>query len=308
MLEGAAFVALIIVWRTSRERVAGHVYMFAVLLSAAAMVTGTLLLEAGYSSLVLPLILTGFAIKLALVPLYLWLPLVAEKTPASVIGLVVAVVDVAAFGELLMLREISPWLFTKTAPWLTVALLSALGGAALMLAQRDLKRLLAFSTIEDMGYLILGVTIGGQLGLTGAALGVTVHALAKALLFSSLTKIESDGEPLTLNTSGMAVRYPLSGAGFLIGAFAMLGIPPTLGYAARWRLYGAANEAGFVFLVVLLVATALAVLAYARVIALYWWGSGKEGKKREPASLVLVVIGIGLIILVFGLYPGLFTG
>jgi len=308
MLEGAAFVALIIVWKTSRERVAGHVYMFAVLLSAAAIITGTLLLEAGHSSLVLPLLLTGFAIKLALVPLYIWLPLVAEKTPASVIGLVVAVVDVAAFSELLMLRETSPWLFTETAPWLAVALLSALGGAALMLAQRDLKRLLAFSTIEDMGYLILGVTIGGELGLTGAALGVTVHALAKALLFSSLTRIEADDEPLTLNTSGMAFRYPLSGAGFLIGALAMLGIPPTLGYAARWRLYGAANQAGFVFMVVLLLATALAVLAYARVIALYWWGSGKEKKQHEPVPLVFVVVGLSIILLIFGFYPGLFTG
>lgn len=139
-------------------------------------------------------------------------------------------------------------------------------------------------------------------------MGVTVHALAKALLFSSLTRIEADDEPLTLNTSGMAFRYPLSGAGFLIGALAMLGIPPTLGYAARWRLYGAANQAGFVFMVVLLLATALAVLAYARVIALYWWGSGKEKKQHEPVPLVFVVVGLSIILLIFGFYPGLFTG
>jgi len=307
-LEGAALVVLILVWKTSQEKVAGRVYMLTVILSAVAMITGTLLLEAGHSSLVLPLLLTGFAIKLALVPLYLWLPLVAEKTPASVIGLVVAVVDVAAFGELLMLRETSSWLFTAAAPWLTVALLSALGGAALMLAQKDLKRFLAFSTIEDMGYLILGVTIGGKLGLTGAAIGATVHALAKALLFSSLTRIEADEEPLTLNTSGLASRYPLSGAGFLIGTLAMLGIPPTLGYTARWRLYGAANQAGFVFMVVLLGATALAVLAYARVIALYWWGPGKEKKQYEPVPLVLAVVGLSIILLIFGFYPGVFTG
>jgi NADH:ubiquinone oxidoreductase subunit 5 (subunit L)/multisubunit Na+/H+ antiporter MnhA subunit len=309
LLEGAAFVALALVWQTATARPIPHVYLLAVLLSAAAMVSGTLLLDIAPPGLAIALLLTGFTLKLALVPLYLWLPLVAEATPASVVGLIVAVVDVAAFGELLTLRGAVPWLFAPPGPWLALALLSALGGALLMLAQRDLKRLLAFSTIEDMGYLLLGVTLGGELGLGGAMLGATVHALAKALLFASLSAAEAEGPP-TLDARGLAVRYPISGAGFLLGALAMLGLPPTLGYVARWRLYGVAAQAGLPFLVGLLLATSLAMLAYARVIARCWWGPGEdtEPRRREPIPLTVALVGLSLILLLAGLWPSLVSG
>jgi formate hydrogenlyase subunit 3/multisubunit Na+/H+ antiporter MnhD subunit len=178
----------------------------------------------------------------------------------------------------------------------------------MMLAQRNLKRLLAFSTVEDTGYLLLGLTLGGELGLTGAMLGVTVHALAKALLFASLSAPEADGPP-TLDRRGLAARYPLSGAGFLVGALAILGMPPTAGYLARWRLYSAAAQVGWPFLVLLLLATSLAVLAYARVITGCWWGpgeeEGEEAKGGEPVALKIALVGLSVILVMVGLWPGL---
>jgi len=307
-LEIAAFAALAIVWKTSRSAPAGKAYLTAVLISAAATIAGNLLMAGGPPSVVMALMLTGFAVKLALVPLYVWLPLVAESVPAVVVGFVTAVVDIAAFGELLALRQGAPWLFAPALPWLVLGLVSALAGAALMLGQRDLKRLLAFSTIEDMGYLVLGVTAGGALGLTGAAAGAAVHALAKALLFASLTKLETDGAPLGLPSGGMASRYPAAGAGFLCGALAMLGIPPTAGYPARWRLYECAGRTGRYALAVLIAATALAVLAYSRAIASYWWGGGDQDRKHEPAVLTAAFAGLAALLLVFGLWPRLLTG
>ncbi len=310
LLEGATLATLILVWQMAAERHTRRVYLAAALLAMVTTTVGLLMLDTAPPVLVAVLLLTGFALKLALVPLYLWLPLVAEATPAPVIGLLVAVVDVAAFGELLTLRQSAPWLFEPATLWLGLALLSALGGAALMLAQRNLKRLLAFSTIEDMGFLLLGLTLGGEWGLTGAMLGATVHALAKALLFASLSAVEVEGPP-GLDMKGLAARYPLSGAGFLVGSLAVLGVPPTLGYAAHWRLYSAAAAAGWPFLAVLLLATALAVLAYARVIAVCWWGpGGEETKKRghEPITLAVALVGLSLILLLVGLWPGLVSG
>lgn len=310
LLEVSALAALILVWQTAINRTVAQVYLLVVLLSAAMTLGGLLMLDTVLPQLALALLLTGLALKLALVPLYLWLPQVAESTPAVVAGLVVAVIDVAAFGELLALRQSVPWLFGPTIPWLTLALLSALGGAGLMLAQRDLKRLLAFSTIEDMGFLLLGLTAGGELGLAGATLGVIVHALAKALLFASLSAPETSGS-LTLATRGLAARYPVSGAGFLVGALAVLGIPPTLGYAAHWRLYGAAAEVGIPLLFLLLLATALAVLAYVRVLAKCWWGppeaaaSKRESPVPESSLLKAAIIGLSVILLLAGLWPGL---
>mgnify|MGYP005865764809 FL=1 len=158
-----------------------------------------------------------------------------------------------------------------------------------------------------MGYLLLGLTLGGELGLTGALLGAIVHALAKVLLFASLTLPEAERQSLTLDVGGLAASYPVAGAGFLLGALAMLGIPPTLGYAARWRLYGLAAETSPWLLAALLLATALAVLAYARVIASFWWGAGEQ-RRSEPLPLIVAVVGLSAILLVTGVWPSLLSG
>ncbi len=308
LLEIAAFAALCLVWQAGRSTPARKAYLAAVVISAAATIGGNLVRDSAPASLVVALILTGISVKLALVPLSMWLPLVAGAVPAVVVGLVAAVVDVAAFGELLALRASAPWLFAPAFPWLAMALLSAFAGAALMLGQKDVKRLLAFSTVEDMGYLVLGVTMGGVTGLTGAAAGAAVHALAKALLFTSLAKIEADGAPLSLPAGGMASRYPAAGAAFLFGALAMLGLPPTAGFSARWRIYECAGWAGPYVLGVLLAASALAVLAYSRVIVEYWWGGEAAAGGKEPFALTAALAVLAALLLVFGLVPRLLTG
>jgi len=305
LLEGSSLVALLVVWKSGKSRSARLSYLLAVLVSAGAIISGTVMSGSASLNLILCLMITGFVIKLALVPIYLWLPMVAEDTPAPIVGLVVSVVDVTAFGELLMLRQSSPWLFAPTELWLTIALLSAFGGALLMLAQNDFKRLLAFSTIEDMGYLMLGVTLGGDLGLKGAVLGIMVHSLAKALLFSSLAFVESNDIPPTLAMRGLAARYPISGFGFVLGSLVMMGVPPTAGYIARWRLYGAALQAGLPYLFIMLLSTILALLAYSRVVALCWWGTSSANKEHEPSLLRLSIIGLCIILLLMGLWPGL---
>jgi formate hydrogenlyase subunit 3/multisubunit Na+/H+ antiporter MnhD subunit len=313
ILEGATLLALILVWLATSERKAAWAYLLAVFLSAVAILCGTLFLNTAPGSLLLALFLVGVALKLALVPLYIWLPMVAEAVPAPLVGLIVALIDVAAFGEFLALRSAAPWIFSPDAPWLALALFSAVGGAGLMLAQRDLKRLLAFSSIEDMGYLLFAATLGGELGLNGAMLGAIVHALGKAMLFASLSKAETDGL-LKPGVRSLAARYPLSGAGFTLGALAILGFPPTLGYVARWRIYTVAANASPWLLGALLLASALAVLAYARALVITWWGAGDQTQEkrteeveavREPLPLAIALLCAGLILLLTGLWPRL---
>jgi len=103
-LEAAAMAAFFLLLLSGVERAVRNVYLLAVVLSAAALVSGTLLLDNGPAGLVLALFIGGFALKLALVPTYLWLPKVAERTPAVLVGIMVAVVDVTAFAELIALR------------------------------------------------------------------------------------------------------------------------------------------------------------------------------------------------------------
>jgi formate hydrogenlyase subunit 3/multisubunit Na+/H+ antiporter MnhD subunit len=95
---------------------------------------------------------------------------------------------------------------TAIAIWLLLAVAAAICGAVLALAQRHLKRVLAFSTITDMGLLTAGVVLGGQYGLAGATLEAAVHAIGKALLFASVTGPEAEGERLR-NARGLASRH-----------------------------------------------------------------------------------------------------
>lgn len=318
LLEGAAFVAVALLVLSGVDRRASLAYLGAAVLSFVTLIVGTLAMDSAPAGVVLALVLVGFSIKFALVPAFMWLPAMAQRTPAALVGVVVAVVDVAAFSELIALRQREAWLFAPTWPWVTLAVASAIGGAVLALAQHDVKRMLAFSTITGAGFLVLGVAIGGPVGLAGAAAGAAADALSKALLFSAVAGAEREGTPLTLSSRGVARKHPLATAGFLLGALASLGVPFTPGFAGHWRVYATALGAGWAFLAVLIVATILSVLAYVRVIALVWWG-GEPGEPpvppsqrrlvsvwaSEPRAIMLAIAGLLVAVLVTGLVPRL---
>jgi formate hydrogenlyase subunit 3/multisubunit Na+/H+ antiporter MnhD subunit len=307
LLEAAAVAALGAVWWTSDAPAARRGYLAAVVLSGIGMVAGAHLAEQGRLQPALALLLPGVAIKLALVPAWFWLPLAAESTPAVVAGLVIAIVDVAAFGEVLTLAAAHPWLLTPPTPWLALGLTSTAAGALMAMAQRHLKRLLAFSTLADMGLLTMALGLGGTYGPAGAAVGAAVHALAKALLFVSLAAPESEGDSL-VDARGLASRHPIAAAGFLVGALSVLGVPPTLGYAAHWRIFAAAARSAPV-LAIAAAAAMLSVAVYARAIALFWWGSGGEAVPRPPGYrrpwLAAAVILLSLALVAFGFWPHL---
>ncbi|HET6413075.1 MAG TPA: proton-conducting transporter membrane subunit [Anaeromyxobacter sp.] len=305
LLEGAAMVALVLIWRAVPNGAARSTYLAVVVLSAAALSAGELSLEAGAAGWARALFLTGFLLKLGLVPLFLWLPRIAEDVPALLLGLVVAVVDLAAFGELWALAQAAPWLLEPRGLWLGVALASALLGALLMLGQRDLKRLLVLSTIEDLGFLLLGLVAGGALGVSGALWGAAAHGLAKALLFASLGAPEAEAR-LSPNAAGLAASYPVSGAGFLVGMLAVLGVPPTLGFAGRWRLFEAAAGISPGVLAAFAIASGMAVIAYALALTRAWWGPAAPDAPagREPALLRATVALLCALLVVAGAWPG----
>jgi NADH:ubiquinone oxidoreductase subunit 5 (subunit L)/multisubunit Na+/H+ antiporter MnhA subunit len=308
LLEGASAVALLILWRTSKQP-AWHAYLAAVALSAIGMVGGAIAAEHGNVQLARALLLPGIAIKLGLFPLWFWLPLLAEWAPAVIAGLVIAIIDVAAFAEVLTLRVVEPAVFSPVLPWLVLGALSAAGGALFALAQRNLKRLLAFSTITDMGLMIVALVLGGAWGIQGAMLGAAAHALAKALLFSSVSGPEAEGAALT-DPRGLASQHPLSSLGFVIGALAVLGVPPTLGYPAHWRIFSAV-AANVPLFVILAGSAMLSVATYGRAIALYWWGAEippAPERRYNRIALGAAIVLLALAALVTGIWPRILGG
>ena len=304
LLELASFLALALVWRTATRR-AAWTYAVVVAFSAASLIGGQVALAFGAADWARSLLLTGLVLKLAIVPLLLWLPVVAAAAPALVIGLIIAVVDIAAFGELYLIAQAHPEFLSPHGFWIAAALASSLLASLLMLSQRNMKRLLALSTIEDMGFLLLGVVSATELGARGAIFAATVHALAKALLFISLSAPEADGA-LTTDARGLATRYPVSAAGFLAGMLAMLGIPPLLGFAGRWRLYQTAAEMNHWLLAGFIVSSMLALVAYVLCLTRCWWGptaADAPHAAAEPLPLRLAIVGLIVVLLAGGLWP-----
>ena len=308
LLETASAIALLMVWKTAKPR-AWQAYLAAVIISAVGMVGGAIAAEQGHVQLATALLLPGIATKLGLFPLWFWLPLLAESAPAVVAGLVIAIIDVAAFAEVVTLRTVAPQLFSPALPWLAVGVVSAAGGALLALAQRNLKRLLAFSTVTDMGLMIVALVIGGTWGMEGAILGAAAHAIAKALLFASVSGPEAEGAAME-NPRGLASQYPLPCVGFVVGALAVLGVPPTLGFSGHWRIFSAI--AGNVPLFVILAGSAmLNVATYGRAIALFWWGSEIPATSERQYSRVALGASIVLLALaafIAGIWPRVLGG
>lgn len=311
LLEAASVAILLVLWRTGGSKTASRAYLAAVVLSAVGMVGGAMAVAQGNLELARILLFPGIGIKLGLVPLWFWLPLVAESAPAIVAGVVIAVVDVAAFAEVITLRGLEPWLFEPALPWIAVAVITAVAGALLAMGQRNLKRLLAFSTITDMGLLLAALVLGGKVGIEGATLGVAAHALAKALLFASVSGPETEGAKLS-DARGLASRHPVAGAGFVLGALAVTGVPPTLGYEGHWRIFTtvAANP---VLLALLAGAAMLSVAVYARAIALFWWGEedGPPAPALKTYNRPLLAIALLLLVLAvlgLGIWPRILGG
>ncbi len=322
LLDAAAFAAVALVW-TQGGRAAGAARTYlALLIPAVGCIGAGLLLSGGFGAvegavppaypldkLAVALFLVGFGLKLAFVPFYFWLPAVAESASPMTTALIVSVVDIAAFGELAALRQTAPWVFDNYAAlWLAMALLSMFGGALLAMAQRDLKRMLAFSTIDDMGYLLLGVVAGPGVGLAGALLAGMSHALCKVLLFGAVGVAEKQtGQAITLDTFGLAARFPASGVAFIVGALGMIGVPPLFGFAGRWRLYLAGTQYGGPALAMAMaLATALALFYYVRAIHRVWLGRPPEpAGTHEPRLAAGALAVLSALAVLLGVFPGL---
>jgi NADH:ubiquinone oxidoreductase subunit 5 (subunit L)/multisubunit Na+/H+ antiporter MnhA subunit len=308
LLESGALLTVLRVWLTARSKAAKFTYMGVVLLSGASVAASEFLIDGPNQGWSRALLLTGILVKLAAIPLLFWLLSLADEVPALVLGLIIAVVDMAAFGEFWMASQMNPALLTPSGLILGIAAATSLIAAVLMLSQRTLKRLLVLSTMEDAGFLLLGLACATKLSASGAIVAACTHSIAKALLFACLSAPEADGA-LEGDVKGLASRYPVSAFGFLFGMLAMMGVPPTLGFLGRWRLYESALESSPVLLAILVLSSILALIAYVLALTHNWWGPPHSPDPpqhgSEPFALRSAIVVTVAILLIAGIWPNL---
>lgn len=256
------------------------------------------------------LLIAGFGTKAGLIPFHGWLPDAHSAAPGAISalfsGLMVAMgmVAIARVALLVVPHGTLPIAGTLT----VVGAVSALGGAALSFGQDDLKRLLAYDTIAQMGIVAIGLGAANQEGLSGATYQLLNHALFKSLLFLVAGAIAhlTGGHKLS-EMGGLARRYPALAALFILGVASIIGIPPLNGYASRVLIHAALSHHGHdVTLVVLELAEIVSFGALARAAWLAFFaapsGASKRGEPLRPGALTsLVVLGGGCV--AFGVVP-----
>jgi hydrogenase-4 component B len=289
---------------------------------------------AGTQTFVAIAALVGFGTKAGLVPLHSWLPRAHPVAPAHLSALMSGVmIKVALYG---LIRVEFEWL-GATPRWLGVTLLalgllSALGGVLWALVQHDLKRLLAFHSIENVGIIALGLGASllfaragardwAAIAFAAALLHVANHAIFKALLFLGAGAFERAVGALELDRlGGLLRRMPWTGGAFLVGSMAIAGLPPLNGFASEWLTLQALLHvaldppvgvalAGAIALAGLAATAALALLCFVKVVGLVLLGAPRRPEcaaaSDPPAGMRAGMAALALLCVVVGLVPGL---
>jgi NADH-quinone oxidoreductase subunit N len=217
------------------------------------------------------LLLVGFGFKISAVPFHMWTADVYEGAPTSVTAFIASGSKAAAFVALLrlLLESLRPlqgewtWLF-----WV-LAVLSMTLGNVVAIAQQNLKRMLAYSSIAHVGYMLMGIVAGGGLGGGSVLFYLLVYTFTIAGAFGIILLLERSGEEVVGvdDTAGLATRHPLAALALALFLLSLVGIPPTAGFVGKFYLFGAAVRSGYVWLAVIgVLNSAAAAYYYLRII------------------------------------------
>ena len=260
------------------------------------------------------LFLLGCFIKAGAVPLHIWLPDAHPAAPSPVSAFLSGVmIKIGAYG---IIRFIFPILnfdlpATKIGELLSslimsVGIASMLIGVFLALLQTDVKRLLAYHSISQMGYILLGIGLGTKLGLAGGLYYLVNHAMFKGLLFLCMGAVAySTGTRKLDNLGGLWKRMPITTFTCIIATLAISGIPPFNGFASKKVLAEAVANSSFVLKFVMMVTAALTFASFLKLISYTFFGELKKqliNVREAPLLMILPMIVLAILCALLGIY------
>jgi len=323
---------LIAQWGTSRKRLSiGFKYFIFTHMGALFMLLGILsifsytltfnLLELPAKAAAIPpamratifiLLLLGFFVKMAAFPLHTWLPDAHSEAPTPISAMLSGLmIKSGAYGiGRILLSILGDRMIQASDYLLTLAIITIVYGGLMALAQDDIKRLLAYSSISQMGYIIFGFATVSTLGIMGSLSHIVNHAICKSLLFMCAGSIiHQTGTRSIRRMSGLISKMPITGVACLIGVFSLTGTPPLNAFWSEWMIFGgglASGKAAFTFIgVASTVITAGYLLWFAWRVFFGPLRKGMESVEESSTSLLIPIVALTLLCVVLGIWPGL---
>jgi NADH-quinone oxidoreductase subunit N len=240
----------------------------------------------------LGLFLVGFFFKVSAAPFHMWTPDVYQGAPTPLTGFMSTASKAAAFASLILVLYYAVPGGQASTVLAVVALITMVVGNVMALAQQNVKRLLAYSSIAHAGYVLVGLAAGSSAGYSGALFYLLVYAVMNIGAFGVMGMLEWDrkqGREQTLSSlAGVAEQRPVIGVTMSVFMFSLIGFPPFGGFIGKYAVFAPAVEAGLTWLVIVgVLMSALSAYYYLRVIYVFWMQSPEdvEGEGYTEAAL-----------------------
>ncbi len=261
----------------------------------------------------------GISLKLALFPLSAWLPGAYATAPSVVTTFLSATATKVAIYLLIRYFFViaGPAVDFLASPAshviIALSLISIFVASTIALFRTDLKRMLAYSSLAQIGYIILGIGLANQAALTGGIVHLANHAIAKAALFMAVGCIVSRTRTLRLSElAGIGRRMPLTMTAFTVAGFGLIGAPGTVGFISKWYLVMGALDAGSPVLAILIVASSVLTFAYiGHVMEIAWFRPASahvQNASDPPASMLIPLLALAVATVWFGLDASMTAG
>lgn len=259
-------------------------------------------------------IIVGISLKFALFPLHVWLPNAYAYAPSTVTVFLASTATKVALYLLIRFLfsifgiEIVAEKLALSGILMILSLAAMFGASIVAIFQHDVKRLFAYSSVAQIGYITLGIALANQAGLTGSLVHMFNHAIMKGALFLAIgAVVYRIGSAEIEDFSGLGKKMPITMVCLLIGGLGLIGVPGTAGFISKWYLAIGAIDAGYIWLVFLLVLSSLLALIYVgRIVEVVWFrepGPELDNVKEAPPSLLIPTV----ILAAATIYLGIFT-
>jgi len=256
------------------------------------------------------LFLMGFSFKIAAFPFHMWVPDVYQGSPTTVTAFMSTAGKVAGFTGLIvaLMPFINSMSMQTLSPYLAgISALSMIYGSIVAISQKDIKRMLAYSSISHAGYMLIGLAAGNDTGLSGVIFYLAAYTFMNLGAFGIIALIEGENEEnLTIDDyNGLGTKAPILGALLSVFMFALSGIPPFAGFFGKYYVFYAAVEANMVWLALIgVLSSVISVYFYLRVVVVMYFGNARKNIFIESSGTTMLGVFISfLLVVLLGIMP-----